>query len=224
SMLSPKDLLGCSILVTAGPTREEIDPVRYISNYSSGKMGFAIAAVAQQRGAQVILVAGPTNLSVPAGVHCVPVCTADEMRRAVLEHYPNMDVVIKAAAVADYRCARRSDQKMKKKTDHLTLELEKNPDILAELGRTKNKQVLIGFAAETERLLAHAAEKLQKKNLDMIVANDVSHPDAGFDVDTNVVRFLHVDGRVEELDKMSKAMVAQQLLNRVSLLWKARPR
>ena len=219
SVLAPKDLYGCRVLVTAGPTREEIDPVRYISNYSSGKMGYAVAEVAQQRGARVVLVTGPTNLSVPVGVQCVPVCSADEMRNAVFEHYEETDVVIKAAAVADYCMEERSAQKMKKQSDDLTLKLKKNHDILSELGQKKGDHILIGFAAETERLLVHAAEKLQKKNLDMIVANDVTHPGAGFDADTNIVRFLHADGQVEELEMMSKHRVAKQLLNRVSTLW-----
>ena len=220
SVLVPKDLRGCNILVTAGPTREEIDPVRYISNYSSGKMGFAIAAVAQQRGAQVTLISGPTSLTVPVGVHCIPVCSAEEMRSAVFEYLEPVDVVIKAAAVSDYRPANRSVQKMKKRADKLTLALEKTPDILAELGQQKDDRILIGFAAETERLLAHAAEKLQKKNLDLIVANDITRQGAGFDVDTNIVRLLHADGRVEELKLMSKTQVARQLLNRVVMLWK----
>jgi phosphopantothenoylcysteine decarboxylase/phosphopantothenate--cysteine ligase len=220
SVLAPKDLRGCNILVTAGPTREEIDPVRYISNYSSGKMGFAIAAVAQQRGAQVILISGPTSLTVPVGVRCIPVCSAEEMRSAVFEHLEPMNVVIKAAAVSDYRSVDRSVQKLKKTADKLTLALEKTPDILAELGQQKDDRILIGFAAETERLLTHAAEKLQKKNLDLIVANDITRQGAGFDVDTNIVRLLYADGRVEELELMSKTQVARQLLNRVAMLWK----
>ncbi len=222
SLLTPKDLIGCRILVTAGPTREEIDPARYISNYSSGKMGFAVAAAAQQRGAQVVLIAGPTNLTVPVGVRCVPIFSAEEMRSAVYDNLKGVDVVIKAAAVADYRPVDRSTQKMKKTADKLTLELEKNPDILAELGQQKEGRILVGFAAETERLLAHAAEKLQKKNLDLIVANDITREGAGFNVDTNIVRLLHANGRVEELELMSKAKVAQQLLNRVAVLWKAK--
>jgi phosphopantothenoylcysteine decarboxylase/phosphopantothenate--cysteine ligase len=224
SVLAPKDLLGCHILVTAGPTREEIDPVRYVSNYSSGKMGFAIAAAAQQRGAQVILIAGPTNLTVPVGVRCMPVFSADEMRTAVFTHLDNVNVVIKAAAVADYRPVARSVQKMKKTADKLTLKLEKNPDILAELGQQKGELVLVGFAAETERLLVHAAEKLQKKNLDLIVANDITREGAGFDGDTNIVKFLSADGQVEELEQMSKKEVARQLLDRVVPLWKVKRR
>ncbi len=222
SVLTAKDMLGCHVLITAGPTREEIDPVRYISNYSSGKMGFAIATAAQQRGAQVILVSGPTNLTVPTGVRCIPVISADEMYSVVFDHLENIDVVIKAAAVADYRPVDRSVQKMKKTADELTLDLEKNPDILTELGQQKEDRVLVGFAAETERLLVHAAEKLQKKNLDLIVANDITQDGAGFDVDTNIVRLLHADGRVEELEKMSKSQVAQRLLDRVMVLWKAK--
>jgi phosphopantothenoylcysteine decarboxylase/phosphopantothenate--cysteine ligase len=209
-------------MVTAGPTREEIDPVRYISNYSSGKMGFAVAAAAQQRGAQVTLIAGPTNLTVPVGIRCIPVFSAEDMRTAVFNHLETMDVVVKAAAVADYQPVDSLPQKMKKTADKFTLQLEKTPDILAELGRQKEGRILVGFAAETERLLAHAAEKLKKKNLDLIVANDITQVGAGFDVDTNIVRFLHADGRVEELEKMSKAMVAQRLLNQVVALWKAK--
>ncbi|WP_029917761.1 bifunctional phosphopantothenoylcysteine decarboxylase/phosphopantothenate--cysteine ligase CoaBC [Pelobacter seleniigenes] len=222
NVLTPKDLLGCTLLVTAGPTREEIDPVRYISNYSSGKMGFAIAAAARRRGGQVVLVAGPSTLAVPEGVRCLPVFTAEEMRTAVFNHLENVDVVIKAAAVADYRSADRSVHKMKKNAEQLTLTLERNPDILAEIGEQKGNRVLVGFAAETERLLAHAAEKLKKKNLDLIVANDITRQGAGFDVDTNIVRFLHADGQVEELELMPKAEVANRLLDRVATLWKLR--
>ncbi|MCK4503796.1 MAG: bifunctional phosphopantothenoylcysteine decarboxylase/phosphopantothenate--cysteine ligase CoaBC [Desulfuromonadales bacterium] len=224
AVLTPKDLLGCNIIVTAGPTREEIDPVRYISNYSSGKMGFAIAAVAQRRGAQVTLIAGPTNLKVPFGVRSVAVSSATEMRTAVLEYFDAMDIVIKAAAVADYRLAERADQKLKKTAAKMTLNLEKNPDILAELGQNKGEKILVGFAAETEKLLVHAADKLKRKNLDLIVANDITSAGAGFDVDTNIVRLLHADGQVEELEKMSKTEVAQQLLNRVAKLWQAKER
>lgn len=222
SVLTPKDLVGCHLLVTAGPTQEEIDPVRYISNYSSGKMGFAIAAAAQQRGAQVTLIAGPTNLTVPVGVRCLPIFSAEEMRSAVFDQVEGVDVVIKAAAVADYRPVNRASQKMKKTADQSTLYLEKNHDILAELGQQKEGRVLVGFAAETERLMAHAAEKLQNKNLDLIVANDITREGAGFDVDTNIVRLLHADGRVEELELMSKFEVAQQLLDRVKVLWKSK--
>ena len=222
SVLTPKDLSGCQIMVTAGPTREDLDPVRYLSNYSSGKMGFAIAATAQQRGAEVTLIAGPTRLTVPDGVRCVPVISAEEMRTAVFDNLDDVDVVIKAAAVADYRPVDRSAQKIKKTADDSILKLERNPDILAEIGRQKGEQILVGFAAETEKLLEHATGKLQKKNLDIIVANDITRVGAGFDVDTNIVKFLHADGRLEELDLMSKGEVAQQLLNRVKVLWKSK--
>ena len=215
AVLTPKDLQGVRMLVTAGPTREEVDPVRYISNYSSGKMGFAIAQAAYQRGADVTLVSGPVNLPVPYGVSCVSVASAEEMRQQVLAGLPQSDVVVKAAAVADYRPAQRAEQKVKKKADDLSLSLEKNPDILAELGSLKTNQILVGFAAETEQLIEHATEKLKSKNLDMIVANDVSCQGAGFDVDTNIVRFLYADGRIEELDLMKKSEVANQLLNRI---------
>ncbi len=215
AVLTPKDLQGVRMLVTAGPTREEVDPVRYISNYSSGKMGFAIAQAAYQRGADVTLVSGPVNLPVPYGVSCVSVASAEEMRQQVLAGLPQSDVVVKAAAVADYRPAQRAEQKVKKKADDLSLSLEKNPDILAELGSLKTHQILVGFAAETEQLIEHATEKLKRKNLDMIVANDVSCQGAGFDVDTNIVRFLYADGRIEELDLMKKSEVANQLLDRI---------
>ncbi len=214
-LLAQKDLLGIRMLVTAGPTREEVDPVRYISNYSSGKMGFAIAQVACQRGAEVTLVSGPVNLPAPYGVTYVAVNSAAQMREQVVSRMADMDVVIKAAAVADYRPADRASQKVKKKEDELVLNLENNPDILAELGQLKTSQILVGFAAETENLLDHANQKLKRKNLDMIVANDVSREGAGFDVDTNIVRFLYADGRVEELDLMAKSAVAEQLLDRV---------
>ena len=217
-VFAPKDLLGHTVLVTAGPTREEIDPVRYISNYSSGKMGFAIAAEARHRGAEVILIAGPTNLVAPVGVRYVPVVSAEEMRTAVFDHFAEADVVIKAAAVADYHPVQRSSHKMKKTSDDFTLQMEKNPDILAEIGQQKGERIVVGFAAETERLLVHAAEKLKKKNLDLIVANDVTKAGAGFDVDTNIVKLLHADGRVDELKLMSKAAVAGKILNQVKKL------
>lgn len=222
NILTQKDLLGCRILVSAGPTREEIDPVRYLTNYSSGRMGYAIAAAAARRGAEVVLVAGPGQQPPPAGAEVVNVISAQQMHDAVMERFGLMDVVIKAAAVADYRPVARQKQKLKKQALTLTLELEKTPDILAELGRRKAGQILIGFAAETEQLVENATEKLNRKNLDMIVANDVSMPGAGFDVDTNIVRFLYRDGRTEALDLMTKQAVAEQLLDRVRSMWPAR--
>jgi phosphopantothenoylcysteine decarboxylase/phosphopantothenate--cysteine ligase len=222
TVLSPKDLCGCRLLVTAGPTREEIDPVRYLSNYSSGKMGYAIAGVAARRGAEVVLVSGPSSLAPPYGVERICVDSAAQMHKAVFDRLESSDVIIKAAAVADYRVAKRAEQKLKKTADDLTLTLEKNPDILADLGRNKGARILIGFAAETEKLLEHAGDKLRRKNLDLIVANDVSRSDAGFNVDTNAVRILAADGSVEELALMSKTEVADRLLNRVVALRQSR--
>ncbi|MFO7576371.1 MAG: bifunctional phosphopantothenoylcysteine decarboxylase/phosphopantothenate--cysteine ligase CoaBC [Pelovirga sp.] len=221
-LLTTSDLAGCRILVSAGPTREEIDPVRYLTNHSSGRMGFAIAAAARRRGAQVTLVSGPTFLPAPAGVRFIPVISAQQMLTAILEEFAATDVVIKAAAVADYRPVHRDSQKLKKNSATRVLELEQTTDILAELGRLKQQQVLVGFAAETDDLVAHATQKLRQKNLDMIVANDVTLPGAGFDVDTNIVRFLYQDGRREDLELMSKADVAERLLARVRELWLAK--
>ncbi|MDY0189289.1 MAG: bifunctional phosphopantothenoylcysteine decarboxylase/phosphopantothenate--cysteine ligase CoaBC [Desulfuromonas sp.] len=214
-LLAPQDLLGQRVVVTAGPTREELDPVRYISNYSSGKMGYAIARAAQQRGAEVVLISGPTALSPPAGVEFVAVASAQQMYTEVFRALPSATVVIKSAAVADYRPSAISKHKLKKNAAQMVIELEKNPDILAELGQNKQGRILVGFAAETQDLLNNAADKLQRKNLDMIVANDITQAGAGFDVDTNVVKILHANGEVESLPQLTKGEVAQQLLDRV---------
>jgi len=215
NVLSPQDLAGQSVLVTAGPTREELDPVRYISNYSSGKMGYAIARAAHQRGAKVVLVSGPTFLTPPDGVELVSVVSAAQMRTAVFQALEQSTIVIKAAAVADYRPLSVSGQKLKKKDAEMFLSLEKNPDILAEIGANKQGRILVGFAAETQDLLQNATLKLRNKNLDLIVANDITQSGAGFDVDTNVVKLLHADGSIEELPQLSKVDVAHQLLDRV---------
>jgi phosphopantothenoylcysteine decarboxylase/phosphopantothenate--cysteine ligase len=209
------DLHGKKVLVTAGPTREAIDPVRYIGNRSSGKMGYAVARAAAARGADVVLVAGPTALTPPPGVRVVPVETAAEMLAAVLAEYGGCDVVVKAAAVADYRPLSPAVHKIKKQGGELTLALTKTEDILAELGRRKQGQVLVGFAAETRDLAANAGEKLARKNLDMVVANDVTQPGAGFGGDTNVVRLLYRDGRAEDLGLMSKDALAVMILDRI---------
>ncbi|MDF1579714.1 MAG: bifunctional phosphopantothenoylcysteine decarboxylase/phosphopantothenate--cysteine ligase CoaBC [Desulfuromonadales bacterium] len=215
-LLTPNDLAGRTVLISAGPTREEIDPVRFISNYSSGKMGYAIAAAACQRGARTILVSGPTCLPQPHGVERIDVTSAQQMRTAMLNHAPQADIIIKAAAVADYRPATRADQKIKKSDDlDMILALEKTPDILAEIGEDKGRAILVGFAAETENLLDNAAAKLEQKNLDLIVANDISQEGAGFDGDTNIVRLLYRGGRIEELPLMTKEAVANQLLDRI---------
>jgi phosphopantothenoylcysteine decarboxylase / phosphopantothenate---cysteine ligase len=218
-LLGPGDLAGETVLVTAGPTREELDPVRYLTNYSSGKMGYAVAHAALERGASVILVSGPTCLPPPCGVEFKSVTSAEQMRTAVFSRMEEATIIIKAAAVADYRPTRRSGGKIKKGTaGALTIELEKNPDILAELGATKGGRILVGFAAETESLLENARKKLQEKNLDLIVANDVTGEGAGFEVDTNVVRLLFADGRVEDFPRMSKDEVAHRLLDRIAAL------
>lgn len=210
---------GLKILVTAAGTREPIDPVRYIGNRSSGKMGYAIAEAAASLGAEVTLVSGPSALQPPAGVEFFGVESAREMRQLVQERFSSCDIVIKAAAVADYRVKNVSDQKIKKNDAELTLVLEKNPDILKELGEMKQPhQTLVGFAAETQNLLQYAKGKLEKKNLDMIVANDVSKPQAGFNVDTNLIKLLKRDGSIEELPLMSKKELAYIILDRVMKL------
>nr|WP_276840554.1 bifunctional phosphopantothenoylcysteine decarboxylase/phosphopantothenate--cysteine ligase CoaBC [Anaerovibrio lipolyticus] len=216
TMAFAADMLGIKVLVTAAGTYEPIDPVRYIGNRSSGKMGYAIAEAAKKRGAEVILVSGPSALTPPDGVEFIGVESAAEMRDAVMEHFSEADMIIKAAAVADYRVRNASDQKIKKNDEELTLVLEKNPDILKELGEKKRAgQILVGFAAETQNLLEYARAKLEKKNLDMIVANDVSRKDAGFNTDTNVVKLLYRNGTIEELPIMTKHKLADELLNRV---------
>lgn len=210
------DMVGLKVLVTAAGTREPIDPVRFVGNRSSGKMGYAIAQAAAQRGAEVLLVTGPSALAIPANVKGVKVETTNEMLEAVMKAYDKMDVVIKAAAVADYRPRDVADQKIKKKTDDaLTVVMDKNPDILKELGARKAHQVLVGFAAETQNLLDNAREKIVKKNLDMIVANDVTAAGAGFNTDTNIVKFLYPSGEVRSLEQMAKTEVANLLLDAV---------
>ncbi|MGE5841199.1 MAG: bifunctional phosphopantothenoylcysteine decarboxylase/phosphopantothenate--cysteine ligase CoaBC [Deltaproteobacteria bacterium] len=220
-LLSRQDLSGLKILVTAGATLEPLDPVRYMSNRSSGKMGYALARAARMRGAQVTLVSGPTALKPPRNVTLSRVKTAEEMRQAVLSECRGSDVIIKAAAVLDWRPKDTAEQKIKKGQGVQTLELVENPDILAELGssRGNSRRLLVGFAAETQDLIANAQEKLKKKNLDLIVANDVSREDAGFEADTNAVKILYRDGRMEELPLMTKEEVADQLLDRVKILW-----
>lgn len=217
--LTEKDLSGRTILITAGPTREEIDPVRYISNHSSGKMGYALARAARRRGAQVLLISGPTALEQPEGVRVVHVVSASEMQSEVMAHAAGCDAVIKAAAVADFRPLARSGAKIKKSGDSATIELVKNPDILAGLGEMvrgmKPRPFLVGFAAETDDLAENAAKKLREKNLDMIVANDVSRADAGFNVDTNRALLFFRDGSSSECGLMSKEQLAGIILDHV---------
>ncbi len=215
TILTEKDLAGQHILVTAGPTREPLDPVRFITNYSSGKMGYALALMAKRRGAQVTLVSGPTALPFPRGVTGIGVSTACEMRDAVLEHYPQASVIIKAAAVADYRPAVRAAGKIKKGEGALTLSLERNPDIIQEIGQKKGDRLLIGFAMESENLLENALDKLRKKNMDYIVANMVTQEGAGFQSDTNIVTIIGRDGMREELPLMDKLEVADRILDKI---------
>lgn len=214
-LATDRDLAGRRIMVTAGPTREPLDPVRYLSNRSSGKMGYAVARAARERGAEVILVSGPTALTPPAGVETVFVETAAEMRRAVLEHLDGCQAVIKAAAVADYRPREQADTKIKKSGETSSLFLEPTPDILAELGRLKGSFVLVGFAAETEQLEERAVTKARAKGADLIVANDVTRPGVGFDVDTNIAVFAYPDGRVSRLPLMRKSALAHRILDEV---------
>jgi phosphopantothenoylcysteine decarboxylase/phosphopantothenate--cysteine ligase len=223
-LLSQQDLSRLAILVTAGPTEEPLDPVRYFTNRSSGKMGYAIANAAKHRGARVTLVSGPTSLKVPAGVTFRLIRTTGEMRQAVFEYCQQCDVIIKAAAPLDYRPKIEADHKIKKIEEVESLEMVRTPDILAELGHSKgdSRFILVGFAAETEDLLANASEKLEKKNLDMIIANDVSREDSGFKSDTNLIKIIHRDGHVEDLPLMTKEEVADQILDRIIALWEKR--
>ena len=215
-ILRPRsDLGGEVVLVTAGPTHEPLDPIRYLTNRSSGKMGYAIAEEAADRGARTILVSGPTGLTPPKGVETIRIETALQMRTAVLEHLPEATVVIKAAAVSDYRLVQPADFKVKKEEQSLTLKLVPNPDILKEIGAQKGGRILVGFAAETGDLLRQAERKLKEKNLDLIVANDVSQEGAGFSHDTNAVVILDQDGGVEELPLLPKRTVARRILDRV---------
>lgn len=213
--LQPKDLSRKRIVVTAGPTLEPIDPVRFISNHSSGKMGYAIARAAEYRGADVVLVSGPTFLSPPAGVRMVSIKTADEMANAVFENMNNADIIIKVAAVSDYKPSEPVDYKIKKTSDNFLLPLDKNLDILKEIGRRKKDQFLVGFAAETHDLDLNSRKKIEEKNLDMIVGNLVGGSSSGFGVDTNKVTFYFKDGKTESLPVLGKDEVAHILLDRV---------
>jgi phosphopantothenoylcysteine decarboxylase/phosphopantothenate--cysteine ligase len=216
--VAPRDLEGVSILVTAGPTREGIDPVRYLSNRSSGRMGYALADAAQRRGARVTLISGPTSLPVPANVALTRITSAREMRDAVMAAAGAQQVVIKAAAVADFTPREMADQKIKKQPgrDELTLVLEKTPDILAELGAMEPRPFLVAFAAETDALEAHAREKLTRKNADLIVANDVADSAIGFDSEQNEVLVIARDGSVTRLARAPKSVIASRILDLVA--------
>jgi phosphopantothenoylcysteine decarboxylase/phosphopantothenate--cysteine ligase len=210
-----RDLEGQTVLVTAGPTCEDLDPVRYLTNRSSGKMGYAVAEAAAQRGARVILVSGPTSLDTPAGVERIDVRSAEEMHRAVMEKVSDASIAIFAAAVADYRPAVSNEHKIKRKKEPMNLALEPTPDILATVARDKGARLIVGFAAETEHVAENARKKLTAKNADLIVANDVTAEGAGFDHDTNVVTLFARDGRDLALPRMNKREVAQRILDEV---------
>lgn len=218
-LFAKRDMGGLRVMVTAGPSREALDPVRYISNRSSGKMGYAIAQAAQKRGAEVTLLSGPVAIEAPQGVKLVPFTTTQELLDRASELAQEQDLLIQAAAPADYRAKEIAPQKIKKQGgEPMTFTLVENPDVAATLGKAKRSgQVFVGFAAETNDVLAHARDKLARKNLDMIVANDVTRPGAGFDVDTNIVTLITKDGQ-EALPMMSKAEVAQRILDRALAL------
>ena len=210
------ELKGKNVLVTAGPTQEAIDPVRYITNKSTGKMGYALAYQAALMGAKVTLVTGPTNLEIPFGIsEVIKVKSAQQMYEAVTSSFDEMDIVIKSAAVADYKPKNISDSKIKKSDSDLVLELDRNKDILFELGKLKTKQVLVGFAAETDDLIANAQKKLAKKNLDFIVANDLKQEGAGFAGDTNIAKLLFADGNIEELPIMTKNQLSKEIYDKI---------
>jgi phosphopantothenoylcysteine decarboxylase/phosphopantothenate--cysteine ligase len=213
--LGPRDLTGVHVLVTAGPTREPIDPVRYLSNRSSGKMGYALAAAAARRGASVTLVSGPTSLSAPRGVELVLVSSAQEMLDECLSRFDDVDVVVKAAAVADRRPAEPSDTKRRKEELGAGLRLEPTPDIAAELGRKKGRQILVLFAAETTDVVGSAREKLARKNADVVVANLVGREGTGFDSDTNEASIVTADG-VDDLPRLPKSELAERIWDHVS--------
>lgn len=215
SLLTPKNLRGEHILITAGPTQEPFDPVRYITNHSSGKMGYALALMARRRGAAVTLISGPTELPTPRGVRCIPVQTAIEMRNSVLDHLKEATVVIKAAAVADYRPTVYQTTKIKKTAGQMTVCLERNPDIIAAIGEKKGSRIVIGFAMESDHLLENARAKLVEKRMDFIVANDLTTPGAGFRTDTNIIRILDREGGDETYPLMDKLDAAGIILDRV---------
>lgn len=213
-----KDLEGLRFLVTAGPTREVIDPVRFLSNHSTGKMGYEIAKAIVKRGGQVSLISGPSSLKKPEGVEFIPVETAEEMFEAVKKTYPKCDVLIKSAAVSDYRPKMQNSQKMKKeaKEEEIQLTLVRNPDILWEMGKMKEPgKIHVGFAAETEKVIEHGKEKIRKKNLDFIVANDVTEEGAGFAHDTNIVYFIDKDGKYTKTEKVEKSAIAHEIIDKV---------
>lgn len=217
-----QSLAGLRVLITAGPTYEPIDPVRFVGNRSSGKMGYAIAQAAHERGAEVVLVSGPTRLPTPPGVHRISVQTAEQMFQAVQEQFPACDILIATAAVADYRPERVYPFKHKRKKTPWTLRLVPNPDIVGTVAQHKGERIVVGFAAETDQLLENARAKLRQKNLDLIALNDVLDPQSGFEVDTNRLTLVFADGRVQPLPLMSKRECAEHLLDAIETLLKAK--
>ena len=214
-----QDLKGKSIIVTAGPTVESIDPMRYITNRSTGKMGYSIAKEAIERGADVTLITGPTNLTPPQNLKkLVKIESAKDMYEAVLENLDENDVVIKSSAVADYKPKNYSNKKIKKSDDDLVIELDRNKDIAQEIGKIKNNKILVGFAAETNDLIENASLKIKKKNIDFIVANDLTKEGAGFGVDTNIVKIIDKEGNITEYPKMKKEEVANIILDKIKEL------
>jgi phosphopantothenoylcysteine decarboxylase/phosphopantothenate--cysteine ligase len=222
AILSPKDFLNQKALVTAGPTQEMLDPIRFISNPSSGKMGFALAKAFKERGAQVTLISGPTSLTPPCKVKFVPIKTAEEMRAAVNQHFKKANIVVKAAAVADLKPKKIAPQKIKKREVKLRLELERTPDILETLGKRKGQKILVGFAAETENTISNAKKKLRHKNLDLVVANKVNEKDIGFASDMNQVYLISGDNNVAALPIQPKDEIAHKILDNIIILQKAR--
>lgn len=216
-----ESLKGVRVLITAGPTYEPIDPVRFIGNRSSGKMGYAVAEAARQRGAEVTLISGPTALPDPFGVQVIRVQTAQQMYEAVLEHFESCAIFIATAAVADYRPEVALPRKRKRGSRAWTLRLVPNPDILGTVAQRKGNRLVVGFAAETDKVLEHAREKLLRKNLDLLAVNDVLEPGSGFEVDTNRLTLLYADGRVEALPQMSKRACADALMERVAAMYQA---
>lgn len=210
---------GKTVLVTAGPTREALDPVRFLTNGSSGKMGYSIAGAAAARGARVILISGPTHLQPPASVEFVPVVSAVDMYNAVMDSYKECDIVIKTAAVSDYRPAVAYNHKMKKTQNEISLDMVRNPDILAQLGKDKGKRILVGFAAESIDIIEYAKDKIKKKNLDMIVANDITQEGAGFNSNTNEGFILDSNGGMEQLTRMDKMEMANIILDKIACLF-----
>lgn len=211
---SDGDLKGKKILITAGPTREIIDPVRFISNYSTGKMGYSLAEAASARGAEVILISGPTNLRTPPGVKLIKINTALEMYDSVMDNFKEQNIIIKSASVSDYRPEAISEHKIKKNKGNMNLTLVKNPDILYELGKIKGDRMLIGFAAESDNIVKNARDKMLGKNLDFIVANDITEEGAGFGTDTNIVTIVDIDGKIEKIEKSSKVDIAHRILDK----------